>query len=154
MVENYLGVFGDLDEGRKMADSLHPLGHIGEADEGLVALPQAGAGPAVGQASAPRMMEVEAFRVGASLQLRTEVRRTRLRPLPTVRFTARKRTVPGVRERLDGNEPLACRIDFDARVPGMGRGVGDAVRVVVRACTARVCRRVVRVVEIEPAHDR
>lgn len=33
MVESYLSGLGDLAEGRKMADSLHPLGHMGEADD-------------------------------------------------------------------------------------------------------------------------
>jgi NAD(P)-dependent dehydrogenase (short-subunit alcohol dehydrogenase family) len=33
MVENYLKQQGDVAEGRKAADALHPLGHIGEPDD-------------------------------------------------------------------------------------------------------------------------
>ncbi len=33
MVENYLGEHGDVEEGRRAADALHPLGHIGEPDD-------------------------------------------------------------------------------------------------------------------------
>jgi NAD(P)-dependent dehydrogenase (short-subunit alcohol dehydrogenase family) len=33
MVEHHLSAQGDLAEGRKAADALHPLGHIGEADD-------------------------------------------------------------------------------------------------------------------------
>jgi NAD(P)-dependent dehydrogenase (short-subunit alcohol dehydrogenase family) len=33
MVENYLGEHGDVGEGRRAADALHPLGHIGEPDD-------------------------------------------------------------------------------------------------------------------------
>lgn len=109
---------------------------------------------AEGQTKAPRIAEVEAFRVGASLQLHAEVRRSQLRPLPTVRFRALGRTVPGTREALDGDEGLAYRIDFDARIPAQGRRVGESIRITVRACTGQACTRVVRTVEIEPAYDR
>jgi hypothetical protein len=122
---------------------------------GLLTLPLATASlGAEGQAKAPRITEVEAFRVGASLLLRAEVQRRKLRPLPTVRLTALGQTVRGVRERLDGGEGLAYRIDFEARIPAMGRSVGDSLRVTVRGCTGRACTRIVRTVEIEPAHDR
>ncbi|HEU6444480.1 MAG TPA: hypothetical protein VFL61_05420 [Gaiellaceae bacterium] len=86
--------------------------------------------------------------------MHAEVQRSQLRSLPTVRFTALGQTVRGVREALDGNEGLAYRIDFDARIPAQGRGVGDSVRVTVRACTGQACARITRTVEIEPAHDR
>jgi NAD(P)-dependent dehydrogenase (short-subunit alcohol dehydrogenase family) len=33
MVENYLREHGDVGEGRKAADALHPIGHIGEPDD-------------------------------------------------------------------------------------------------------------------------
>ncbi|HEU4436331.1 MAG TPA: SDR family oxidoreductase, partial [candidate division Zixibacteria bacterium] len=33
MVEKYLQSTGNVEEGRKMVDSLHPLGHIGEPDD-------------------------------------------------------------------------------------------------------------------------
>ena len=33
MVENHLRGIGDLEAGRKAVDALHPLGHIGEADD-------------------------------------------------------------------------------------------------------------------------
>lgn len=33
MVEGYLKSQGNLEEGRKMLDSLHPIGHVGEADD-------------------------------------------------------------------------------------------------------------------------
>ncbi len=33
MVEHHLSAMGDLDEGRKATDALHPLGHIGEPDD-------------------------------------------------------------------------------------------------------------------------
>lgn len=33
MVENYLAQHGDVAEGRRAADALHPLGHIGEPDD-------------------------------------------------------------------------------------------------------------------------
>jgi NAD(P)-dependent dehydrogenase (short-subunit alcohol dehydrogenase family) len=33
MVEHHLEALGDLDEGRKATDALHPLGHIGEPDD-------------------------------------------------------------------------------------------------------------------------
>ena len=33
MVEKHLASLGDVQEGRKAADSLHPLGHMGEADD-------------------------------------------------------------------------------------------------------------------------
>ncbi len=33
MVENYLREHGDVAEGRKAADALHPIGHIGEPDD-------------------------------------------------------------------------------------------------------------------------
>lgn len=33
MVENYLASVGDVDEGRKYLDSLHPVGHVGEPDD-------------------------------------------------------------------------------------------------------------------------
>lgn len=33
MVENYLKAQGDVAEGRKMLDSLHPIGHVGEPDD-------------------------------------------------------------------------------------------------------------------------
>jgi NAD(P)-dependent dehydrogenase (short-subunit alcohol dehydrogenase family) len=33
MVENYLKSQGDVEEGRKMLDSLHPIGHVGEVDD-------------------------------------------------------------------------------------------------------------------------
>ncbi len=33
MVENYLAQHGDVEEGRRGADALHPLGHIGEPDD-------------------------------------------------------------------------------------------------------------------------
>jgi NAD(P)-dependent dehydrogenase (short-subunit alcohol dehydrogenase family) len=33
MVERHLSAQGDLEEGRKAADALHPLGHIGEPDD-------------------------------------------------------------------------------------------------------------------------
>jgi len=33
MVEGYLSEQGDVVEGRKAADALHPLGHIGEPDD-------------------------------------------------------------------------------------------------------------------------
>ncbi|WP_262027496.1 glucose 1-dehydrogenase [Microvirga sp. Mcv34] len=33
MVEHYLGQHGDVEEGRKAAGSLHPLGHVGEPDD-------------------------------------------------------------------------------------------------------------------------
>jgi NAD(P)-dependent dehydrogenase (short-subunit alcohol dehydrogenase family) len=33
MVEGYLSQHGDVDEGRKATDALHPLGHIGEPDD-------------------------------------------------------------------------------------------------------------------------
>ena len=33
MVENYLKAAGDLEQGRKMLDALHPVGHIGEPND-------------------------------------------------------------------------------------------------------------------------
>jgi NAD(P)-dependent dehydrogenase (short-subunit alcohol dehydrogenase family) len=33
MVEGYLKSMGNAEEGRKMLDSLHPIGHVGEADD-------------------------------------------------------------------------------------------------------------------------
>lgn len=33
MVENYLKASGNVEEGRKMLDSLHPIGHMGEPDD-------------------------------------------------------------------------------------------------------------------------
>lgn len=33
MVEHYLKNLGNLEEGRKASDALHPLGHIGEPDD-------------------------------------------------------------------------------------------------------------------------
>lgn len=33
MVENYVKSMGDVAEGRKMVDALHPLGHVGEPDD-------------------------------------------------------------------------------------------------------------------------
>jgi NAD(P)-dependent dehydrogenase (short-subunit alcohol dehydrogenase family) len=33
MVENYLSAQGDVEEGRKQLDSLHPIGHMGEPDD-------------------------------------------------------------------------------------------------------------------------
>jgi NAD(P)-dependent dehydrogenase (short-subunit alcohol dehydrogenase family) len=33
MVEHHLSAQGDLEEGRKATDALHPLGHMGEADD-------------------------------------------------------------------------------------------------------------------------
>lgn len=33
MVENYLKDSGDVAEGRKAADAMHPIGHIGEPDD-------------------------------------------------------------------------------------------------------------------------
>ena len=33
MVEKHLGDQGDLEDGRKAVDALHPLGHMGEADD-------------------------------------------------------------------------------------------------------------------------
>jgi 3(or 17)beta-hydroxysteroid dehydrogenase len=33
MVENYLKAQGDVAQGRKMLDSLHPIGHVGEPDD-------------------------------------------------------------------------------------------------------------------------
>ena len=33
MVENYLKESGDVAEGRKAADAMHPIGHIGEPDD-------------------------------------------------------------------------------------------------------------------------
>lgn len=33
MVENFLSGLGDVAQGRKAVDSLHPLGHVGEADD-------------------------------------------------------------------------------------------------------------------------
>ncbi len=33
LVEDYLGDQGDVDEGRKQLDELHPLGHVGEPDD-------------------------------------------------------------------------------------------------------------------------
>lgn len=33
MVENYLKASGSVEEGRKMLDALHPIGHIGEPDD-------------------------------------------------------------------------------------------------------------------------
>ncbi|HEX5776636.1 MAG TPA: glucose 1-dehydrogenase [Caulobacteraceae bacterium] len=33
MVEHHLGAMGDIEDARKAADAMHPLGHIGEADD-------------------------------------------------------------------------------------------------------------------------
>jgi NAD(P)-dependent dehydrogenase (short-subunit alcohol dehydrogenase family) len=33
MVENYLKASGSIEEGRKMLDALHPIGHVGEPDD-------------------------------------------------------------------------------------------------------------------------
>lgn len=33
MVEGYLKSQGDIEEGRKLLDSLHPIGHVGEPDD-------------------------------------------------------------------------------------------------------------------------
>ena len=33
LVENYLRSQGDVNEGRKALDSLHPIGHVGEPDD-------------------------------------------------------------------------------------------------------------------------
>jgi NAD(P)-dependent dehydrogenase (short-subunit alcohol dehydrogenase family) len=33
LVENYLQTLGNVAEGRKAVDALHPLGHMGEADD-------------------------------------------------------------------------------------------------------------------------
>lgn len=33
MVEHHLAGMGDVNEGRKATDALHPLGHIGEPDD-------------------------------------------------------------------------------------------------------------------------
>jgi NAD(P)-dependent dehydrogenase (short-subunit alcohol dehydrogenase family) len=33
MVENYLKAQGDVAQGRKLLDSLHPIGHVGEPDD-------------------------------------------------------------------------------------------------------------------------
>ena len=33
MVENYLKEHGDVAEGRKAVDAMHPLGHVGEPDD-------------------------------------------------------------------------------------------------------------------------
>jgi NAD(P)-dependent dehydrogenase (short-subunit alcohol dehydrogenase family) len=33
MVENYLAQHGDVEDGRRAADALHPIGHIGEPDD-------------------------------------------------------------------------------------------------------------------------
>jgi NAD(P)-dependent dehydrogenase (short-subunit alcohol dehydrogenase family) len=33
MVENYLRAQGDVAQGRKRLDSLHPIGHVGEPDD-------------------------------------------------------------------------------------------------------------------------
>lgn len=33
MVENYLAQHGEVREGRRAADALHPIGHIGEPDD-------------------------------------------------------------------------------------------------------------------------
>jgi NAD(P)-dependent dehydrogenase (short-subunit alcohol dehydrogenase family) len=33
MVENYLKESGDVAEGRKAVDAMHPIGHVGEPDD-------------------------------------------------------------------------------------------------------------------------
>jgi len=33
MVQHYLEALGDVEEGRRATDALHPLGHVGEPDD-------------------------------------------------------------------------------------------------------------------------